>query len=148
MSIRRASRQHRHWLIAVVAVLLCATLMPSLGRAFAAAVGVTWVEVCTAQGVQLKAVNASGGIVDAEIGLADGTHGKFPMGSGDHCPFCQVRHTLPETSLRLPALLFVVEPTRPWKPFLSVRSLLLHVGSRPFTTGPPQSRRSSVLPRT
>lgn len=76
--ISLAHRRRVAW-FAVFAVLLNA-LAPAMSHALAARLGVTWLEICTKDGLKRIAVNYQGARPD----LPAGAHVAAP----DHCPYC------------------------------------------------------------
>lgn len=123
---------------AIAVAMLFASLMPSLGMALAAKSRLSWVEICSAQGVKRVAVDASGAVVDDAASHADEGLGAPPAHSGEHCPFCHLQTALPEPDVGLPALYSVVMPTPVWQPALAVRLPEPLSAVRPFAIGPPR----------
>lgn len=133
----RLPRQLTAALLAVV--MLFAALVPSVGMALASKSGVSWVEICSAQGVKRVAVNAAGEVI------ADQSEGKASRGAmgaaldhaDEHCAFCHLQSTLPEPRVDTVVFYGLVAPTPAWNPTLPALSLDQPAGLRPFSIGPP-----------
>lgn len=127
-----SNRLHRRTAWFALLAILLGMLVPSVARAVAGSIGadVTWVEVCTAQGVRFIAVPAGESSVPSSL-----TSHAF---QSEHCPFCGSGSTasLPTGTARV----LVIESGRDtFPPLFWHAPRTLHVWSASHPRDPPSA---------